>query len=133
MNKIYPALKAIVVKNGKILILKRSSKEDCFQEMWDIPGGRINFGEEPEEALRREVKEETGLEIEVIKPVRVWTFFKDNGRTQVIGITLLCKHKSGRVKLSEEHEDFKWVEPREIENYNIHEGIKKDMKEAFKY
>jgi len=129
---IYPALKAIIEKDGKILILKRAKTEDCFKEMWDIPGGKIKFGEMPEEALKREVKEETNLEIEIVKPVRIWSFFK-NENTQVFGVTVLCKYKSGEVKLSKEHSDFKWIKPEEIENYNIHEGIKKDVKAAFNF
>jgi 8-oxo-dGTP diphosphatase len=131
VNEIYLALKAVIEKDGKILILKRSKEEDCFKEMWDIPGGGINFGEMPEEALKREVKEETGLEIEVIKPVRIWSFFKNNGRTQVVGVTLLCKYKGGEVKLSREHTKFRWISPEEIEKYNVHEGIKKDIKACF--
>jgi len=131
MSKIYPALKAIVVKGGKILILKRSKKEDCFKDQWDLPGGGIKFGENPEEALEREIREEAGIKSDVLRPVRIWTFFKDGGRTQVVGITILCKYKSGKVKLGKEHEDFKWVRPEDIKNYNINEGIKKDVREAF--
>ena len=51
------------------------------------------------------VREETGLEIEIIKPVRVWTFFK-NRRKQVVGVTTLCRYRDGKVRLSEEHRDF---------------------------
>jgi hypothetical protein len=43
---------------------------------------------------------------------------------------MLCKYKSGKVKLSKEHEDFKWINPKDIEKYDIHSGIKKDVKEA---
>lgn len=130
-KEMYPALKAIIEKEGKILILKRALSEDCFKGMWDIPGGGIKFGESPEEALKREVREETNLEVEIIKPVRIWSFFKNNGNTQVIGITMLCRYKSGEVKLGKEHIDFKWIRSEEIENYDIHEGIKKDVKAAF--
>jgi 8-oxo-dGTP diphosphatase len=126
----YPALKAIVLKNDKILILKRSVRENCFSSQWDIPGGRINFGETPEEALKREVKEETGLSIKVLKPVRTWTFFKNKKNTQVIGLTMLCRYKSGKVKLSKEHKDFRWIKPEDVKKYNIHKGIKKDVKGA---
>jgi 8-oxo-dGTP diphosphatase len=132
MSNIYPALKAIIVKNGKILILKRSEKEDCFKNQWDLPGGRIKFGEDPKEALKREIKEEAGIRVEIIRPVRIWTFFEDRGKTQVVGITMLCKYKSGKVKVGKEHESYRWVKPKEIENYNINEGIKKDIKEAVK-
>ena len=128
-KKLYLALKAVIVKDEKILILRRTKKENCFREMWDIPGGGINFGETPEEALKREVKEETNLEVEVIKPLRVWTFFKDEN-TQVVGVTMFCRYKSGDIRLSEEHEEFKWIRPEEIEKYNVHEGIKCDVRVA---
>lgn len=131
MPNIYPATKAIIKKNRKILILKRSCDEDCFKEEWDIPGGGIKFGEDPEESLKREIMEEAGIEADVVRPLRIWTFFKNNKETQVVGITLLCKYKSGKVKLSKEHTDFKWIKPEEIEKYNIHQGIKKDVKTAF--
>jgi 8-oxo-dGTP diphosphatase len=58
--KLYPALKAIVERDGKFLLLKRSEAEDVRKGEWDIPGGAIEFGEDPIEALRREVKEECG-------------------------------------------------------------------------
>jgi len=125
------AFKAVIKKGDKILVLKRAEKEDCFKEMWDIPGGRMEFGETPDQALRREVLEETGLAIRIIKPVRMWTFFKNNKSIQVVGITSLCEYESGEVKLSEEHVDFKWIRPEEISGYNTHEGIKKDVKTAF--
>ena len=55
--EIHLALKAIIEKDGKILIIKRSEKEDYFKGIWDLPGGKISFGEEPYESLKREVKE----------------------------------------------------------------------------
>jgi len=133
MKKIYPALKAIVAKEGKILIIKRGPDEDCSKNEWDIPGGKFDFGETPLKCLKREVKEETNLEIyDDFQPVRVWSFFKNNGKTQVIGITVLCKHKYGEVKLSDEHTDFKWINPSEIGEYNIHDGIEEDVKATIK-
>jgi 8-oxo-dGTP diphosphatase len=132
MKRIYPALKAIIVKNGKVLILKRSSSEDVFKEEWDIPGGKIEFGENPEKSLKREVKEEAGIKVKIVRPLRIWTFFKDKNRTQVIGITFLCKYESGKVKLSKEHDNYAWIKPESVEKYKIHEGIKKDFKEAEK-
>lgn len=128
-RKIYPALKAVIVKRGKILVLKRSSKEDCSKETWDIPGGKIEFGEIPEKALKREIKEEAGVDVEILTPLRIWSFFK-NKRTQVFGVTILCKYKKGKVKLSEEHTAYKWIKPEEIENLDTHEGIRRDIRKA---
>jgi 8-oxo-dGTP diphosphatase len=127
-RKMYVAVKALIEKNGRILLIKRSSKEDVYSNEWDIPGGKLKFGENPVNGLKREVKEETGLEVEVIKPLDVWTFFKNNKKTQVIGITFFTKVVSGKVRLGKEHTDFKWIPPEEIDKYSIHEGIKKLVK-----
>jgi len=126
MNTIYPAMKAIILKNGKVLIMKRSMKEDHAQVLWDIPGGKIDFGEDPIDCLNREVMEESGIKIEIIKLLRVWSFLKDS-KTQIIGITMLCKYKSGEVKISEEHTEFKWIKPEEIDNYDALDGVKEDV------
>jgi len=82
MKEMYVALKALIVKNGKILIIKRSSKEDVFANEWDLPGGKLKFGENPVNGLKREVFEETDLKIKVVKPISVWTFLKNSGKTQ---------------------------------------------------
>lgn len=126
--EIYPALKAMIEKDGKFLILKRSQNEDIYKEAWDIPGGGIVFGENPLDALKREVKEECGIDIDIIKPLRIWTFYKNSGKTQIFGVTVLCKYKSGKIFLSSEHTDFKWISLNEINNFKVHEGIKMDFK-----
>ena len=51
---------AVVIKNGALLVLKRN--EEPFKGMWDLPGGYMNAGEMPEQAIRREFKEELGVE-----------------------------------------------------------------------
>ena len=128
MKEVYVAVKAVIFKDKEILIIKRSSNEDVYAEEWDIPGGKIGFGEYPIESLKREVKEEANIEIDVNNPLDVWTFFKNENNVQVIGITFLCNFVSGDVKLGEEHTDFKWISPDEIDNYKIHEGIKNTVK-----
>lgn len=60
------------VESGKILLLKRAKTADYLAEIWEDPMGRIKQHEEPEEALKREIKEECGLEIEIFKPLVVF-------------------------------------------------------------
>jgi len=124
MKEVYVAVKALIFKDERFLIVKRGSNEDVYAEEWDIPGGKVRFGENPIESLKREVREETGIQINVNKPLDVWTFFKDKSNIQVIGITFLCNFVSGDIVLGKEHTDFKWISPNEIDNYKIHEGIK---------
>lgn len=102
-------VKALIIKDDKFLIMhKNGVKED----LWELPGGRMEFGETAEETVKREIMEETSL---VVKPLRLldtWNLMlrKDY---QVTGIIYLCKIEEGEVKLSEEHDAFKWINASE--------------------
>jgi hypothetical protein len=63
---------------------------------WQLPGGRVAFGESPIEALGREVAEGTGLAVEVVAPVATWHYVK--GRFQLVGIDFLCDPTSARAE-----------------------------------
>ena len=120
------AFKAIIRKDDKILVIKRSAKEDVFEQLWDIPGGRMSFGEMPKEALTREIKEETGLTVNILNPFTVWSFMASED-TQVVGITMLADYVSGTVSLSEEHTEYKWIYPEEFEQLDAHKNLKKEI------
>jgi 8-oxo-dGTP diphosphatase len=67
------SVKGLVVRDGKILLLKESPK---LSGQWELPGGGLDFGEDIHEALRREVQEETGIKVTKIaeRPTYVWTW-----------------------------------------------------------
>src|SRR6185295_4472744 len=93
---------------GKILLLKRAAPADDLPGIWADMGGRIKQFEEPEEALRREVREETGLEIEVLKPLVVFHDYRGErtAENELLIITHWCTARSDQVILSEEHSAF---------------------------
>ncbi len=107
------AAKGIIQKEGKILLISRSEKEKFNPNELDFPGGKLEFGESPKQGLKREIEEETGLEVEIVKPTSSWSFMFDEN-TQIVGTTFYCKYKSGDVKLSDEHTHHTWVTPEEI-------------------
>lgn len=126
------AVKGIVLKeDGKILVIKRSEKEDVFKDLWDTPGGEIEFGENLKQALKREIKEEVGMEVEVLFPINTWSFFR-NKRTYVVGITFLCKPRSKDVSLSGEHKEYKWVCEEEVDKLEMNENLKTELKNFFR-
>jgi 8-oxo-dGTP diphosphatase len=103
------AISAIILDDDdQILFLRRSRNDDFMPGSWDIPGGGLDYGEEPEEGLKREIMEETGLQIEIIKILTVSTYFM--GEAQRIDVTFLCRAiDSHRLKLSSEHDYYEWV------------------------
>ena len=81
MPRVYAAVKALIENKGKYLILEQ---EYQGKKILDLPGGKIDYNETPYDALIREVKEETCLEIEVVKPVGVWRFVRLSDNDQVV-------------------------------------------------
>jgi mutator protein MutT len=103
------AVKSFVVNDKQELLLIKRHNEDIEKPgAWEIPGGRLDPGESPFEGLKRETKEETGIDIDILNPLRVDYFTRKDGQT-IVMIIFLCKYKSGKVKLSKEHTDSCWV------------------------
>lgn len=109
------AVKAIILNENKILIVKNKNN------FWDLPGGLIDENETNEEALKREVLEETSLEIVIKSKAGSWEFVRsyDKKTVQVVNYLCVVKEDNMRFKLSIEHSDFKWIFPAEIINFNI--------------
>jgi len=102
------AAKSFIVNNGKLLVLKRRPNDVHKPSIWEIPGGRLNLGEDPIKGLKRETKEETGLDIEVHHPINVSHFTRDDNQ-KITMLVFLCKANSKDIKLSEEHTDYDWI------------------------
>jgi len=107
------AAKSFIIKEGKLLVLKRRPNDVQKPNMWEIPGGRLKLGENPFDGIKRETKEETGVDINVLHPLSVKHFERDDGQTITL-LIFLCKALNDEIKLSEEHTDFKWIN---LENY----------------
>lgn len=108
-------VKAIVIYKGKILIVKRTRPSTDGLGYWELPGGGLEYGETPHEALIRELKEETDLDIKIIKPVYTFTAIRPNYQT--VGIGFLTIPTNDHVVLSDEHTDYKFVDKEEIREY----------------
>jgi 8-oxo-dGTP diphosphatase len=90
----------------QILLLKRSSDSDFAENVWDNVGGRMNHFETPETALRREVREETGLmDLSIIKPIHVSHYFrgKRTAENEIVVLTYWCQSATQEISLSREH------------------------------
>lgn len=120
------ATKAIIKnQEGKYLVLFKSAIEDINPNEIDIPGGRLEFGEDIEEGLKREIREEINLTVKIEKPSRVWSLLKDN--LHLVGITFLATYIEGDISLSEEHDSYRWVTKEEILEGDYPKWIKKEF------
>ena len=97
---------------NKILALKRSMNEQSRPGKWDLVGGNVSFGENHETALRREIKEESNLDIGILIPLHVYSQLTDNVYHLFIGYK--TKSLSEDVRISNEHTDYRWLTPDEF-------------------
>lgn len=106
-RNIIVAVKGVIINEGKILLVQRASADAVGGGTWECAGGKIEFGEGLEDALVREIKEETGLTVTVDNLLYAASFLTDPAR-QVIIITYLCRSAEQVIRLSEEHTDYRW-------------------------
>jgi 8-oxo-dGTP pyrophosphatase MutT (NUDIX family) len=97
---------AYIFNDQKQILLMKNQRN-----LWAIVGGHMEEGETPDEALKREVMEEASIEIDVICPFMVTT------QDDSVIITSVAMYKSGDIKLSEEHSDYKWLDLDELEAF----------------
>lgn len=114
MKKNIYVVGAVIVKEGKIFCAQRG-RDKSLPEMWEFPGGKIEQGESPEEALKREILEEMQCEIEVGKKVEHTVYEYDFGIVHLT--TYYCRLLKGELVLTE-HIDAKWLKPTELTSLN---------------
>lgn len=125
------SLKALLRnREGKYLLLKSALLEANDKVQWGLPGGLLEKGETLAEGLRREVHEETGLSIEIGRPIAN-TFFERkftfrDGRTMeatVVSLIYECETDGSAVQLSEEHTDYKWMTENEVCQLDFEQNV----------
>ena len=141
----FVAVTAIIEKDGKFLITKRAPNEKAFPNKWTVPGGKFVLTEYQnlpctspshpqwynvvEFVLRKEVREEAGLEIEKPEYVTDLVFVRPDGYP-VVTLSFWAKYKSGEVKLNHEMTDFAWVTSEEAKSYDLIDGIADEIAEV---
>lgn len=116
---------AILLNKDTFLVTQRG-KESDHPLMWEFPGGKIKTGESPEDCIRREMREELEIEIEIVEKLKSIQF--DYGFRKIELIPFLCSSKSLQIKLHE-HADFMWIQLKGIEHIDLLEADKKLIQE----
>jgi putative acetyltransferase len=113
----------VIVRDRSVLLLKRSRHKDYAPGEWDLVSGRVERGEDVREALSREIAEECGLAVEILQPIDTWRM--QRGEYELIGVIHLCRYVGGEVRLSEEHEEFRWVPFEAIDTVPLHANFRR--------
>ena len=99
-------------EQGRFLLVKRAAASKHWAGDWELPGGKVEPGEQIDVAVQREVEEETGLVIILDGVVGATSF-----ELPALGVAMLCFHarvRAGDVRISSEHEEFRWIKPAEV-------------------
>ncbi|GEM_PF-969835 len=127
---------AVVTKDNKVLISKRSMKEEHEPGKWTIPGGKVEETKGDvwnvlELNIKKEVMEETGVKVQdKMQLICNNTFVKANG-THVVAMIFLTKWESGEPKALEDTTDVKWIGIEEVEKYEFPVNVKDYILKGF--
>lgn len=113
--------------HGCMLLLKRNARRRTSPNKWQTPSGFMKEGESAEEAVLREVKEETALEGTIRKSGSAFEVVDEWARWIIVPFLILVK--SDKVVIdTREHSEFKWVKVDEVSSFECVKGIEEDLK-----
>lgn len=127
-HRLFKITQNAVIKNpeGLVLILKHTTGN------WLLPGGKINKGENSTDGLKREIKEETGIETFKINKILDINSWIEGDKGSCVVTFLVDTPDISKIKLSDEHMEYAWVGLNDLDKYQFwHEDIKKRIKMAF--
>ena len=142
MSKLYVAQKGLILDKTKpkLLVIKyldAKHNPEVVKDKLGLPGGRIDFGENPDKAFVREIEEETGIVVKPFHPFHIWswTYNREGTKVQIVAIVRLAIHKRGNLKKPKVEaevilEKARWVKLKDI---NLKGFIKDEMPIIRKY
>jgi 8-oxo-dGTP diphosphatase len=111
------SVSGIADRHGAVLVLRRSKRERFLPGVFELPGGKLRFGESPEAALHREFCEETGMDVYVVRLVHARSYLSKSGAQHNIELfyTVQIEDDDSDVRLSAAHDEYRWIHSDELE------------------
>jgi len=134
-KRLYPenpivGIGAVIVKGNKVLLIKRAG--DPGRGLWSIPGGLVELGEKIKDAVHREVKEETGLDVRVGEIANVTEIITRDEEGKVkyhfVIVDFFAEVLRGELKPSSDALEAKWVEFKDLRKYRLTETVERLFK-----
>ena len=126
--KTYFVVTGVVKNEDKFLILKKSSDDRNYPNRWSFCSGYVQEFEAGEDTCLREVKEETGLDVSIVKSGKIIEVIDERNDKKWVIAVYLCEADKKDVKLCHENVEFKWVGLEELKDYEFVPGLAKDLK-----
>lgn len=124
---------ALVNDAGKILLIPRINENNNLTH-YELPGGKLQFGENPQEALTREFFEETGLEVEVLRPYHAFSVMDQLAENQLRYTLELTFHvgfkDSAQKNIQSLNKDFIWLDKNELKSQPLTVETKERIRQA---
>lgn len=117
----YPVIAVVFNDEGKILMSRRNEYRSNFHKLWQFPGGGIEFGEDPKDALIREVKEETGVNVKLLsKHPFAFNYADPLTNSHIIVLGYVAKYVDGDIDTTKDQNtgDAQWFTYEEIDFAN---------------
>lgn len=116
------AASASIFRDGRLLLIRRAREPG--RGRWSLPGGRVEFGESLEQAIRREVAEETGLAIDIVGFAGIRQVLpRDVHGGHYVVLSFAARWRGGEVVLNDEHDDARWVDPGDLGGLHTTDGL----------
>jgi 8-oxo-dGTP diphosphatase len=124
----------VVIHRGRVLLVRRGSEP--LKGRWSIPGGMLELGEELAPAVRRELKEETGLRVEPLEVLAVFDRIQRQARRvryHFVIVDYACRLKGGRLRPASDVVDARWVRRSDLAPFQLTESAAAIILEAFRF